>query len=304
MINLLLAELLTLLHFSFVVFAVLGGFLIKPFPRLIWLHLPALAWGIWIELSGGICPLTPLESDYRQLAGLDGYEQGFLVHYLGGLLYPGYLTLEIQRFFAGILATVNLAAYLLYLQPRWEVKWPLQAPSYRQYSMLALTLLALLSIFQLPPMAQDPIYHQFADQRPLWGFNHGLNSLSNLAILLPGLWGLWQLLQPGQTGPAKLPLLVFCLGAIATGLGSFYYHLEPNNFGLLIDRLGMSLAFAGFLSLALGSQMGWQGGKWLQALLIFLFMGAVVYWYGGELRGRGDLRPSGFVQFWPLLLLP
>ncbi len=92
----LLADLVLLLHLGFILFVVLGGLASWRWPRLAWLHLPALAWGAWVELSGGICPLTPLENRFRHLAGEPVFGGDFLQHYLLALIYPDGLTRALQ----------------------------------------------------------------------------------------------------------------------------------------------------------------------------------------------------------------
>ena len=91
-----LADAVLVLHLAFVVFVVLGGLLVLRWPRVAWLHLPCAAWGAMVELTGWICPLTPLETSLRDLAGQGGYEGSFLERYVVPLLYPGTLTREIQ----------------------------------------------------------------------------------------------------------------------------------------------------------------------------------------------------------------
>ncbi len=113
-----LADCLVLIHLGFVLFVVLGGFLVLRWPRLAWLHLPAAAWGAWIEVSGWICPLTPLENDLRRLAGETGYRGGFIQHYLLHILYPEGLTREVQFVLSGIVVAVNLIAYGILLRRR------------------------------------------------------------------------------------------------------------------------------------------------------------------------------------------
>lgn len=100
-------------HLAFVLFALCGGFLLLRWRRLVWLHLPALAWGVWIELSGRICPLTPLENALRARGGEAGYAGGFIEHYLLALLYPEGLTRATQAVLAGVLLAVNVVAYIL-----------------------------------------------------------------------------------------------------------------------------------------------------------------------------------------------
>ena len=100
-------------HFAFIVFALLGSLLVLRWPRLIWLHLPALAWGAYIEISGNLCPLTPLENHFRELAGEGGYYGGFITHYLGPIIYPAGLTRNTQYLALAILVAINLLGYSL-----------------------------------------------------------------------------------------------------------------------------------------------------------------------------------------------
>jgi hypothetical protein len=105
------ADALVLLHLAFIVFVVLGGLLAARRPRLSWLHLPAAAWGAWIEASGAICPLTPWENRLRQAAGESGYPGGFVEHYLIPLVYPPGLDTANQRWLALAVVLLNLAIY-------------------------------------------------------------------------------------------------------------------------------------------------------------------------------------------------
>ncbi|OQW65919.1 MAG: hypothetical protein BVN28_00870 [Nitrospira sp. ST-bin4] len=105
------ADLIVLLHLGFVLFVLLGGFLLIKWPRLMWLHLPAVAWGAFVEFSGWICPLTPLENWLRAQAGETTYAGDFIVRSLTSILYPGALTHEIQLILGTALLVVNLAIY-------------------------------------------------------------------------------------------------------------------------------------------------------------------------------------------------
>ena len=106
-----LAEGVVVLHFAFIVFVVVGGLFVVRWPRLALAHLPAACWGAAIELTGGICPLTPLENTLRQAAGDAGYAGSFIAHYLLPIIYPAELTREIQYVLAGLLIGVNLGIY-------------------------------------------------------------------------------------------------------------------------------------------------------------------------------------------------
>jgi hypothetical protein len=107
----LLADLLVVAHLLFVAFVMVGGVFLIRSPRVIWLHLPAAAWGAYIEFSGGICPLTPLENHLRFQAGQDGYSGGFVDHYLLPILYPENLALPVQQVLGGLVILVNLGMY-------------------------------------------------------------------------------------------------------------------------------------------------------------------------------------------------
>ncbi len=119
---LLLADLLVLIHFLFIVFVLLGGILLLKWKKLIWLHLLALLWGIFIQFSGWICPLTPLEIQLRRLAGADLYQGGFISHYLVPLIYPPGLTPDSQWLLGGILIAVNITIYSLLFISRQKRK--------------------------------------------------------------------------------------------------------------------------------------------------------------------------------------
>jgi hypothetical protein len=93
--SLLLADLIVVIHFSFIVFVILGGFLVLKWNRLIWLHLSAAIWGALIEFAGWICPLTIVENKLRSASG-GGYSIGFIEYYIIPIIYPSGLTREIQ----------------------------------------------------------------------------------------------------------------------------------------------------------------------------------------------------------------
>lgn len=114
-----LADLLVILHLAFAAFVVLGGFLAWKWRRAALAHLPALAWGLWVETSGQVCPLTPLENHLRQLAGEAGYQGGFLNHYVVPVLYPSWLTRPDQWVMAALLLAINATAYGVLLK-RWS----------------------------------------------------------------------------------------------------------------------------------------------------------------------------------------
>lgn len=87
-----LADLVVVLHFGFILFVIFGAFLVFKYPKMVWLHLPVATYGMMISFYRWICPLTPLEKYFLELAGEQGYEGGFIGHYLIPLIYPGGMT--------------------------------------------------------------------------------------------------------------------------------------------------------------------------------------------------------------------
>lgn len=112
-----------LLHLAFIVFALLGAALAVRWPGILLLHLPAAAWGFFVELSGRVCPLTILENQLRLKAGQSGYSESFIEHYLLALIYPSGLTRDVQLALAGVVVVVNLGIYG-WLFFRWRKRRP------------------------------------------------------------------------------------------------------------------------------------------------------------------------------------
>ncbi|WP_444633309.1 DUF2784 domain-containing protein [Cupriavidus oxalaticus] len=114
-----LADLVVIVHGLFIVFVVAGGLLVLRWPRLAWVHLPAAVWGVLIEWSGWICPLTPLENALRRAAGEAGYSGGFVERYLLPLIYPAGLTPAVQLWLGLVVLVVNVAVYAVWWR-RWR----------------------------------------------------------------------------------------------------------------------------------------------------------------------------------------
>ena len=106
-----LADVLVLLHFGFVLFVAAGALLVLRWPRLAIGHIPAAVWGAWIEFTGGICPLTPLEKSLRARAGEAGYGGDFVGHYILPVLYPAGLGRSTQLVLGAMVVVTNLLIY-------------------------------------------------------------------------------------------------------------------------------------------------------------------------------------------------
>lgn len=108
-----LADAVLLFHLAFILFVVFGALPVWYFPRLAWLHLPAVIWAGLIEVGGFVCPLTPLENQLRHLGGKAGYEGGFIEHYLLPIIYPDQLPRGVQAGLGVAVFIINVLAYAL-----------------------------------------------------------------------------------------------------------------------------------------------------------------------------------------------
>lgn len=123
------ADLILIIHLAFVLFVALGGFLVLRRPRIMWLHLPAVAWGTLNEFLGVFCPLTPLETTLRELGGGTGYTGDFIEHYITAVIYPSGLTrgIQIALGFGALLLNMAIYGYCLFRRGRSRIlrrNWP------------------------------------------------------------------------------------------------------------------------------------------------------------------------------------
>ena len=107
----LLANLVLIVHLAFVVFVLCGGLLVLKWRWIAWLHVPAIAWGAFVEFSGWICPLTPLENWLRAQGGDISYRSDFIAQYLLPVLYPEDLTRDLQLLLGTVVIVLNAAVY-------------------------------------------------------------------------------------------------------------------------------------------------------------------------------------------------
>ncbi|HET7874498.1 MAG TPA: alkaline phytoceramidase [Methylomirabilota bacterium] len=179
----------------------------------------------------------------------------------------------------------------------------------RVAAVVGLAVVCVLAALLLPPVAQDPAYHRFADTRPVWGVSNGLNVLSNLSFVLVGLAGLILLALPA--GPCRFierreawPYAALFGGLVLTGAGSAWYHLAPDNERLVWDRLPLAVTVMAFFGATIMERIGVRAGLALLVPLLGLGVASVLQWHWSELRGQGDLRLYGLVQFFPVLAIP
>jgi hypothetical protein len=157
-----------------------------------------------------------------------------------------------------------------------------------------------------PSMTQPSVFHHFANQSAWLGIEHAADVLSNLPFGLGALWGFWILNQAStQAGTLSQRehvrhtcMVVFFCGLLATSIGSSWYHLQPDNTGLAVDRLTMAIAFAGLLGVAACERVSPRSGLLLVAVTIIA--GPISLWYWSL---SGNLLPWGVVQFGGMALL-
>ena len=105
------ADLTLIVHFAFIIFVVFGGILFLISTKIIYVHVPALIWGIYIELTHSVCPLTYLENWFLQKSNLSTYSEGFIQNYLLPVVYPQSLTEDLQTNLAIVLIVANMIMY-------------------------------------------------------------------------------------------------------------------------------------------------------------------------------------------------
>jgi hypothetical protein len=157
--------------------------------------------------------------------------------------------------------------------------------------LYGLMIVSLVALLPLPPLLQDQSYHEFADQRKLFGIPNFWNVISNLPFIGVGLAGLLQFRRHAAT-------VVIFTGLFLTGFGSSYYHLNPNDSTLFWDRLPMTLCFAAILSAVVEERVDANAGAMLLRPLLAIGIFSLLLW-----RWTDDLRLYAWAQFFPFLAL-
>lgn len=169
-----------------------------------------------------------------------------------------------------------------------------------------IVLIVIAVMYWVDPIPQDLNYHLFADNLPQWGINNFWNVVSNGLFLVFGIMGLRSLSKRQiQVQPSfQMFYWVFFVGIIFVGLGSSWYHLNPDNHTLVWDRLPMTVAFMAFFSVVLAEHVDAVLGKRLIWPLVVVGLLSIFYWQYTESIGAGDLRWYALVQFLPLIMMP
>ncbi len=166
---------------------------------------------------------------------------------------------------------------------------------------IGLAFIAVVIVFYLPPIHQDPAYHSFADGRMIFGVPNFWNVISNAPFFFVALWGFGAFGCRGAfiEGWERQAYFILIGGLMLVAFGSAYYHLHPTDATLFWDRLPMTAVFVTLLAITVGERINSEAGRFLLIPLLTLGVVSLLVW-----RLTGDLRAYGLVQFYPMLALP
>ncbi len=176
----------------------------------------------------------------------------------------------------------------------------------RTWTILAFTALSIAAAFLLPAMPQPIAYHDFADQRQLFGIANFLDVASNAGFLLVGVAGLFVVFKPRtpfEHNSERLPYAIFFVGLVLTALGSGYYHLQPDNEHLFWDRLPMTIAFMSLIAAQIVDRISARVGLLLLLPMLLTGIASAVYWLVTERAGAGNVVPYGILQAYSVVML-
>jgi len=173
--------------------------------------------------------------------------------------------------------------------------------------LVGTALVAVLFLFFHGPIIQSDVYHNFALDHNIYGIDNAANVLTNVGFLIVGFIGLLKFTQIKSSDERSAPIMLFVLfaGIFLTGMGSAHYHLYPSNQTLFWDRLPMTLVFVSLFSLVGWRYVSRNVFSMVFPISVLLGIFSVLLWqYGGEGFGGGDLRYYVYVQYFPLIAIP
>lgn len=167
-----------------------------------------------------------------------------------------------------------------------------------------ITVGAIVATSFMKPHPQDHAYHTFSDRLTIADVPNFLNVLSNLPFIVVGIIGFGFLNRSTAKRAIIVMYAVLFAGIFLIGFGSAYYHYAPDNNRLVFDRIPMTIVFMAFLSAVVAECINVRVGTYLLFPLVAIGIASVLFWHFSELNGRGDLRFYGFVQFYPVFIIP
>lgn len=186
------------------------------------------------------------------------------------------------------------------------MKYGIQLGNFDRTAGIFICVFLFVFFYFCPTIPQDLLYHNFADQRSLLSINNALNVLSNLMFIVSGIYALLCFNLKTYMMPLALQrsAKIFFTASIFIGLGSAYYHLDPNNTTLVWDRLPMSIAFMALFNLIIAAFIDEKLAEKTLIVMLATGIASVLYWAFTETTGQGDLRLYILVQFVPFLVTP
>jgi hypothetical protein len=169
-------------------------------------------------------------------------------------------------------------------------------------NVFGLAILGMVALaFFLPAIAQNPDYHAFADRQIILGIPNGMDTITNLAFVVFGLWGLWQMYTRKHIQGLRAlnaGVFVFSFGFVLIGIASAIYHWSPSDETLAIDRFAMSISFAGVIGMLAADRLSERAGVLALVALLCLGPSAVAVW-----ATTGNLTPYAVLQFGGIVLV-
>ena len=172
--------------------------------------------------------------------------------------------------------------------------------------VVAFTVASVLAALLLPAMPQPQDYHDFADDRTMFGVPNFMDVATNAAFVLAGLAGLVVVARRRtalETDAERWPYAVFFVGVVLTGLGSGYYHLVPDDERLFWDRLPMTIAFMSLIAAQVSDRIHARAGLALLVPMLVVGAASVVYWRATERAGAGNVIPYAVLQGYAVVIL-
>lgn len=153
----------------------------------------------------------------------------------------------------------------------------------RKFILWSVTLTSIFGMFLVPRVSQPQNYHNFADNRTMFGIKNFPNVFSNIGFLLAGVSGL-KVLQTKLSKSrlyfqgSNLAYISFFISSILVGIGSGYYHTSPNNSTLFWDRLPMSLMAMAIFGAIFIDRTSYKYGNYLLLGMQLLGAMSTAYW--------------------------
>lgn len=83
-----MADGVLVVHLAFIAWVIFGAFFTRGRPWLAWVHVITIVYGIVVETTALVCPLTLAENWCEARAGVLPYHGPFLLHCLDATVYP------------------------------------------------------------------------------------------------------------------------------------------------------------------------------------------------------------------------